>query len=112
MDFDKRYHELKRRHAEVFGGRAGDEESEEEFLRRLPLQERLADDVFRLASEYVEKELEKSGKSLDIVLYPAYILDIFEESDSPEYLYGYLKDIIKYEDIIEGSVFERVNRMR
>lgn len=112
MDFNEWYHELKRRHVEAFEVREDAEETEDEFLRRLPFREKLADDVFELASEYVKAELEKSGKPLDIVLYPAYILDTFEESESPEYLFTYLKDIIKYEDIIEGSVVERVNRMR
>jgi peroxiredoxin len=112
MDFEERYYDLKRRHADVFGVQPGAEETEDEFLKRLPLREKLADDVFELASEYVKSELEKSGKPLDIVLYPAYILDTFEESETPEYLFTYLRDVIKYEDIIEGSVVERVNRMR
>lgn len=112
MDFYERYHELKRRYSDAFEVRADAEETEDEFLRRLPLREKLADDVFELASEYVRSELEKSGKPLDIVLYPAYILDTFEESEAPEYLFTYLDDIMKYEDIIEGSVVERVNRMR
>jgi peroxiredoxin len=112
MDFEERYHDLKRRHDDVFGVQPSAEETEDEFLKSLPLREKLADDVFELASEYVKSELEKSGKPLDIVLYPAYILDTFEESETPEYLFTYLRDVIKYEDIIEGSVVERVNRMR
>lgn len=112
MDFDERYHDLKRRHSEAFKEDPDEEETEDEFLKRLPLREQLAAEIFELASEYVRSELEKSGRPLDIVLYPAYILDTFEESETPEYLFTYLKDIIKYEDIIEGSVVERVNRMR
>lgn len=112
MDFKKRFEDLKKVYLEICEKERQGMETDEDFLEVLPEKESLAEEVVSLAKAYVDELMDHSGKDLQITLYPAYVLDSFEDSKVSKEFLGYLKDIIRYEEIMEGSFYERIPRMR
>lgn len=112
MDFKKRFEELKKAYLEICEKERQGMETDEVFLEILPERESLAEAVVALAKAYIDEVLDHSGKDIQITLYPAYVLDSFEDSKQSREFFGYLKDIIRYEEIMEGSFYERIPRMR
>lgn len=112
MDFKKRFEDLKELHLAIDEKERQGMETDEDFLEVLPQKEALAEDVVSLAKAFVDEEMDRKGKDLRITLYPAYVLDSFEDSKDPQAFFDYLQDIIRYEEIMEGSFYERIPRMR
>lgn len=112
MDFKKRFEDLKRAYLEICERERQGMETDEDFLEVLPEKEALAEEVVSLATAFVDEVMDHGGKDFRITLYPAYILDSFEDSQEPKEFFEYLKDIIRYEEIMEGSFYERIPRMR